>query len=103
MTRMHVNEAVFEAVFASPLQPSDPLTAEAVADAIGSTVRRLSAAGCTSRVAEEFGNHPEEAVERMRWVRQLTSDLCDCLYFPTAVPAATAPPGADFLPVSEAA
>ena len=59
MTRMHVNEAICEALFASPLQPSDALTAEAVADAIGSTVRRLSSTGCTSRVAEEFGDHPE--------------------------------------------
>jgi hypothetical protein len=100
---MHVNEAVFEALFASPLQPSDTLTAETVAEAIGSTVRRLSTAGCTSRVAEEFGNHPEEAADRMRWVRRLTSDLCGCLYFPTAVPASTNSAGTDLLPVSEAA
>jgi hypothetical protein len=100
---MHVNEAVCEALFASPLQPSDTLTAETVADAIGSTVRRLSAAGCTSRVAEEFGNHPEEAADRMRWIRKLTSDLCGCLYFPTAPPATTATAGTGLLPVGEAA
>jgi hypothetical protein len=103
VARMHVNEAVCEALFASPLQPSDTLTAETVADAIGSTVRRLSATGCTSRVAEEFGEHPEEAADRMRWIRQLTSDLCGCLYFPTAVPATTASAGTDLLPVGEAA
>lgn len=103
MTGMHVNEAVFEALFASPLQPSDTLTAELVADAIGSTVRRLSSTGCTSRVAEEFGNHPQEASERMRWIRQLASDLCGCLYFPTAAPATTASAATDLLPVGEAA
>ncbi len=103
MTRMHVNEAVCEALFASPLQPSDTLTAELVADAIGSTVRRLSSTGCTSRVAEEFGNHPQEASERMRWIRQLASDLCGCLYFPTAAPATTASAATDLLPVGEAA
>ena len=103
MTRMQVNEAVCEALFASPLQPSDTLTAELVADAIGSTVRRLSSTGCTSRVAEEFGNHPQEASERMRWIRQLASDLCGCLYFPTAAPATTASAATDLLPVGEAA
>lgn len=98
-----MNEAVCEVLFASTLQPSDTLTAETVADAIGSTVRRLSTNGCTSCVAEEFGNHPEEAAERMRWIRQLTSDLCGCLYFPTAVPATTVSAGTDLLPVGEAA
>jgi hypothetical protein len=99
---MHVNEAVCAALFASPLQPSDTPTAEAVAQAIASTVRRLSTAGCTGRVAEEFGNHPEEAADRMRWIRQLTSTLCGCLYFPTTAPA-TASAGAGLLPVREAA
>ena len=103
MTRMNVNEAVCEALFASPLQPSDSVSAEAVADAIGSTVRRLGPAGCTSHVAQEFGDHPEEATHRMRWIRQLTGDLCGCLYFPTAVAAETTATGAGLLPVREAA
>jgi hypothetical protein len=103
VARMHVNEGVCEVLFASSLQPSDTLTAETVTDAISSTLRRLSATGCTSRVAEEFGNHPEEAADRMRWIRQLTSDLCGCLYFPTAVPATAASAGTDLLPVGEAA
>jgi len=103
VTRMIVNEAVCEALFASPLQPSDMVTAEAVADAIGTTVRRLGPAGCTSRMAEEFGEHPEEATDRMRWVRRLAGDLCGCLYFPTAIPAAPAAAGVGLLPVREAA
>jgi hypothetical protein len=103
VTRMHVNEAVYEALFASLLQPSDALTAETVADAIGSTVRRLGASGCTDYVAEEFGNHPEQAAERMRWVRQLTADLCGCLYLPLAVPTSPAAAPAGLLPVSAAA
>jgi len=100
---MNVNDAICEALFASPLQPSDSVTAEAVADAIGSTVRRLGPAGCTSRMAEEFGDHPQEATDRMRWVRQLAGDLCGCLYFPTAVPPVTVTAGTDLLPVREAA
>jgi hypothetical protein len=103
VTRMNVNEAVCEALFASPLQPSDSVTAEAVADAIGRTVRRLGPAGCTNRMAQEFGEYPEEATNRMRWVRQLASDLCGCLYFPTAVAPETTASGAGLLPVREAA
>jgi hypothetical protein len=100
---MHVNEGVFEALFASPLQPSDGPTAETVAEAIGSTVRRLGAAGCTSHTAEEFGDHPDEAAERMRWVRQLVGGLCSCLYLPTAPPNTPASAGIDLLPVRAAA
>ena len=101
MTRITVNEAVCEALFASPLQPSDALTAETVADAIGSTVRRLGPAGCASDMAQEFGDHPEEATDRMRWVRQLTGDLCAYLCFPADVPHVTAAAG--LVPMREAA
>ena len=103
VTRITMNEAVCEALFASPLQPSDTLTAETVADAIGSTVRRLGPVGCASQMAQEFGDHPEEATHRMRWVCQLTDDLCSCLYFPTVVPPVTAAHGAGLLPVRQAA
>ncbi len=102
MTTMIVNEAVCEALFASPLQRSDTLTAEAVADAIGATLRRLGQAGCTSRMAEEFGDHPLEATDRMRWIRELTGDLSALLYFSIAAPAAAGPAG-ELLPVRSAA
>ncbi|HTX81146.1 MAG TPA: hypothetical protein VME44_03150 [Streptosporangiaceae bacterium] len=100
MTGIIVNEAVCDALFASPLQPSDALTAEAVADAIGSTVRRLGSPGCASHVAQEFGDHPDAATDRMRWIRELTADLSSCLFFPTATPPATAAAGAGLLPVA---
>lgn len=103
MTMKHVSESVCEALFASSLQPSDTLTAEAVADALATTVRRLGGAGCSSHMAEEFGNHPEEAADRMQWIRQLTGDLSGCLYLPAAPPATTAAAGTDLLPVREAA
>jgi len=103
VTRMTVSEAVREALFASSLQPSDALTAGTVADAISSTVRRLGVAGCTSRMAEEFGHHPQEAADRMRWICQLTSDASGCPCFPSALPTTTAMAGTDLLPVREAA
>jgi hypothetical protein len=96
-----MNDAVFDALFASSLQPSDTPTAETVAAAIGNTVRNLGTVGCACRVAEEFGDHPEEAADRMRWIRQLASDLCACMYLPTAAPATPASARADMLPVRE--
>jgi len=86
VTRLNANEAAREALFASALQPSDALSAETVADVIGSTLRRLGPAGCAGHMAQEFGNHPVEASHRMRWIRQLASGLCGCLSFPTTVP-----------------
>jgi hypothetical protein len=41
---------------------------------IRGTVRKLGIAGCASRMAQEFGDHPEAAASRMQWVRQLLSD-----------------------------
>ena len=73
MTRLNVNEARCEALFASGLQPSDAPTPEALADVISRTVRQFGIAGCLSRMAQEFGDHPETAASRMRWIRQLVS------------------------------
>ena len=75
MTRLNVNDARCEALFASGLQRSDAPTAEMVADVIGRTVRQFGIRGCASRMAQEFGDHPEAAAERMRWVRQLAGEL----------------------------
>src|SRR5213595_3946371 len=62
-----------EALFASVLQPSDTPTAEMVTKAIDSAVQQLGIGGCIGRMAQEFGDHPETAATRMRWVRQLTA------------------------------
>ena len=62
-----------KALFASGLQPSDapgPGTV-AMAMAIRATVQRFGIGGCVSQMAQEFGDHPEAAAERMRWVRSL--------------------------------
>ncbi len=99
MTRLNPNEAVCEALFASALQPSDAPTAEAVTAAIGRTLRELGPARCSGRVAQEFGDHPEAAADRMRWVRQLVTEQSGCLFFPAAEqPDATAL-GTGLLPV----
>jgi hypothetical protein len=67
------SDAWCEALFASWLQPSDALTADTVAKAISRTVRRFGTEGCAGRMAQEFGDHPEAAAKRMRWVRQLAA------------------------------
>ena len=62
-----------EALFASGLQRSDAPTAEMVAEAIKGSMRRFGIDGCASRMAQEFGDHPDAAAERMRWIRQLAA------------------------------
>ena len=75
MTRLNVNDARCEALFASALQRSDAPTAQAMAEAISRTVRQLGIRGCASQMAQEFGDHPETALDRMRWVRQLVGEV----------------------------
>ena len=58
----------------SGLQRSDAPTAASVAEAISRAVRWFGASGCAGRMAQEFGDHPQAAAERMRWVRQLAAE-----------------------------
>jgi hypothetical protein len=64
-----------EALFASGLQRSDAPTAEMAAEAIQGSTRRFGIGGCASRMAQEFGDHPDAAAERMRWIRQLAAEV----------------------------
>jgi hypothetical protein len=71
--RLNVDDAWCEAPFASALQRSAAPAAESVTAAISRAVRRFGTRGCVSRMAQEFGDHPQAAAERMRWVRQLAA------------------------------
>jgi len=62
-----------EALFVSVLQPSDAPTADVIAEAITSAMRRFGPRACAARIAQEFGDHPEAAAARMRWARQLAA------------------------------
>jgi hypothetical protein len=75
MTQLNAHDARCEALFASGLQRPDAPTAEAVAATIGCTLRQFGIRGCASRMAQEFGDHPEAATDRRRWVRQLTDQV----------------------------
>jgi len=86
-TGLNADDAWCEALFASALQRSAAPSAGSVAAAISRAVRRLGTRGCVSRMAQESGDHPQAAAERMRWVRQLAAEA--------AAPAACDPgPGA---------
>ena len=71
-----VRDLVAEALFASHLQASDTPAAETVRLAVTDTILRLGTEGCVAAVAQEYGDHPETAAARMRWVR----DLVDTTY-----------------------
>ena len=71
VTQPDLTGARCPALFCSELQPSDVPTAEMVAAAIGRAVRQFGIGGCAGRMAQEFGDHPDAAARRMRWVRQL--------------------------------
>jgi hypothetical protein len=71
MTRLNMNDVRCEALFASSLQPSDAPAADVIAAAINSAVQGLGLHGCAGVMAQEFGDHPDTAVQRMRWVRHL--------------------------------
>ena len=70
MSRINVNAVRCEALFVSALQPSDAPCALRVREEIRRAVRDLGSRGCAARVAQEFGDHPEAAILRMRWARE---------------------------------
>jgi hypothetical protein len=74
MTRLNRNEARCAALFASGLQRSDAQDDHAVSQAVTRAVRRFGIGGCAGLMAQEFGDHPEAAAARMRWVRQIIGE-----------------------------
>ena len=67
---LSVDVARADALFASVLQISDEPSAVQVQQAIDAATSALGDLGCAARVAQEFGEHPESAVTRMRWARE---------------------------------
>jgi hypothetical protein len=72
-TQPDMNGVRCRALFSSALQPSDAPTADMVATAISRAIQQFGIGGCTGRMAQEFGDHPDAAATRMRWVRQLVT------------------------------
>ena len=63
------------ALFASTLQRSDAPGAGQVRAAAAAALRAYGRPGCAERVAQEFGDHPEAAVARMRWARGMAGEV----------------------------
>ena len=73
--RLSTSAVWADALFVSMLQRSDKPSAGQVRQAIAAAVRAYGGRGCAERVAQEFGDHPETAVARMRWARALASEV----------------------------
>jgi hypothetical protein len=78
-----------DAIFASGLQRGDELSVGQVRQAVAAAIRALGYSGCAERVAQEFGDHPETEVIRMRWARALAREVFADLA-PEAGPGANA-------------
>jgi len=66
---LSIETARADALFASALQISEEPSAVQVKQAIDAATSALGDLGCAAKVAQEFGEHPETAVTRMRWAR----------------------------------
>ena len=64
-----------DAVFVSALQSSDDPSAGQIRQAIAAAIGAFDYSGCAGRVAQEFGDHPETAVARMRWARAVAAEV----------------------------
>jgi|GEM_PF-706997 len=78
MSHLNVNDARRAALFASTLQRSDHPSAADMLEAMSRAVRQFGTRGSAARMAQEFGDHPEAAVMRMRWVREVVAERFAC-------------------------
>jgi hypothetical protein len=64
-----VDDVRTEALFVSDVQRSQHPSAELVRATVSANLDRLGETGCAALVAQEFGEHPDCALGRMRWAR----------------------------------
>lgn len=74
MHHLNISAVRADALFVSVLQQSDQPGVRKVQEAVAGAVREFGGRGCAERVAQEFGDHPEIAVARMRWARQVVDE-----------------------------
>ena len=70
MQHLSISAIRADALFVSALQRGDHPSAKEVRQAVAAAVEAFGQRGCAGRVAQEFGDHPETAVTRMRWAHQ---------------------------------
>jgi hypothetical protein len=83
-----------DALFASALQCSDKPSPVQIRHAIAAATRAFGDLGCAARVAQEYGEHPDTAVVRMRWARTAVAGAFDSPSDTGYVPRHARPAGA---------
>ena len=73
MNHLSISEVRADALFVSSLQRSDQPSTGQVRQAVATAIREFGGRGCIGLVAQEFGEHPDLAVLRMRWALRLTA------------------------------
>jgi hypothetical protein len=63
-----------EALFAGDLQPSQHPSVDLVRLCVTTMLRRYGSQWCATRMAQEFGDHPEAAAQRMSWALRVIQD-----------------------------
>jgi hypothetical protein len=86
-----ISTARADALFASSLQRSDEPTPAQVHQAVAAALAAFGIRGCTARVAQAYGEHPETAVLRMRWARATVTHAPVAHAPVTRAPVARAP------------
>ena len=74
MYHLSISAARADALFVSALQRSEEVSTGQVRQAVAAAVRAFGSRGCADRVAQEFGDHPDTAVARMRWARMVAAE-----------------------------
>src|SRR5579875_560617 len=102
MHHLSIRAVRADALFVSALQRSDTPTAGQVRRAVATAVRSFGSRGCVERVAQEFGDHPDTAVARMRWARAVTGEVfARPAHYPAAAPPLSQPHPAAAPPLSQ--
>jgi hypothetical protein len=73
MNHLSISEVRADALFVSSLQRSDRPSTGQVRQAVAAAVRQFGGRGCIGLVAQEFGEHPDLAVARMRWALRVAA------------------------------
>jgi hypothetical protein len=69
MSHLSISAVRADALFASALQPSAEPSAMQIRQATAEAIGRYGGRGCSARVAQSYGDHPDTAATRMRWAR----------------------------------
>jgi hypothetical protein len=69
MSHLSISAVRADALFASALQPSAEPSVMQIRQAIAEAIGRYGGRGCSARVAQAYGDHPDAAATRRRWAR----------------------------------